>query len=82
VLVIVMSTVPVPVGDVAVQDVDEEQLTLLAALVPNLTVVEPGTVENPVPVRVTTVPPDVGPEVGETELTVGAVEELYVNSSG
>ncbi|MEY9227936.1 hypothetical protein ABIF78_000259 [Bradyrhizobium japonicum] len=63
------STVPVPAGDVAVIDVDEWTVTLVAAVAPNVTAVAP---VNPVPVTVTTVPPVCGPAVGEIELTVGA----------
>ena len=50
-------------------DVPLTTTTLLAAVPPILTLA-PDT--NPVPVMLTAVPPAVGPEVGEIELTVGA----------
>ena len=63
------STVVVPGGAVAVNDVDDATTTLVAAAVPNFTVVpEP----NPVPVTVTLVPPDDGPDIGDTPFTAGA----------
>ena len=63
------STVLVPAGDVAVIDVDELTVKLVAAVAPNVTAVAP---VKPVPVTVTTVPPVCGPVVGEIEVTVGA----------
>jgi hypothetical protein len=60
----------VPLGEVAMQEVVEEQLTELAPVEPNSTVVEPTT--KPVPVMVTIVPPAKGPAEGLTELIVGA----------
>jgi hypothetical protein len=63
------STVPAPAGDVAVIDVAELTVKLVAAVAPKVTAVAP---VNPVPVTVTTVPPAVGPAVGEIEVTVGA----------
>ena len=69
--VTVTSTVPVPAGEVAVQLVALAQLTLVAAAVPNVTVVAPAVVLKPVPVRVTTVPPPVGPLRTLRPVTVG-----------
>ena len=71
--VTVTSTVPptrweLPAGDVAVIDVAETTLTPVAALPPNDTV-SPDA--KPVPVIVTTVPPDTVPETGVTPLTAG-----------
>ena len=60
-------------GDRAVHEVVEEQDTEVAAVDPNTTVVPPWAVEKSVPVRVTVVPPEAGPEVGEIEERVGAV---------
>ena len=66
----VMWTLPAaPPGEVAVQDVVEEQLTAVPELRPNFPVV-PST--KPVPVMVTIVPPAKGPAEGLTELIVGA----------
>jgi hypothetical protein len=67
-VVTLISTVPVPSGEVAVKRVAELYLTL-AALVPNLTV---DALVNPVPVIVTVVPPATGPFAGEMLVTVGA----------
>lgn len=50
-------------------EVAELTVKLVAAVAPNVTAVTP---VKPVPVIVTTVPPAVGPEVGEIEPTVGA----------
>ena len=69
-MVTVMSTMPATsVGEVAVQVVVEEQLTAVAAFVPNAAVVAPGT--KPVPVTVTTVPATSGPTFGLREVTAG-----------
>ena len=69
-VVTVISTVPVdPAGDVAVIC---ESLTTVKegeALVPKSTAVAP---LKPDPLRVTIVPPEVGPDVGEIEVTDGA----------
>ena len=65
-------TVPVPEGDTALHEEVVEQDTDVAAVDPNETVVPPEAVEKPVPVRVTLVPPEAGPEVGEIEERVGA----------
>ena len=74
----VTSTVPADSpGEVAVQLVVDEQITAEAEVVPKSIAVSPATVENPVPVIVTEVPPETGPEMGETPVTVGGegVEE-------
>ena len=72
--VTVTSTAPVPAGLVAVQLEVELQETPVAALpVPKATVVP--VVANPVPVIVTAVPPEAGPEVGLILVTVGAVPD-------
>jgi hypothetical protein len=68
-VVTVTSTVPVPAGDVAVIEVAELTVKLVALVAPNLTAVAP---VNTVPVMVTEVPPAAGPEVGEIDVTVGA----------
>ena len=67
-VVTVTSTVPLPAGDVAVIDVAELTVKLVALTAPNFTAVAPVRV---VPVMVTNVPPAVGPDVGETDVTVG-----------
>ena len=59
-------TVPNPAGDFAVQEVLEEQATLLARFGPKEKVVPPAT--NPLPVKVTSVPPADGPVEGAIEL--------------
>jgi hypothetical protein len=69
VAVTVMSTVPAPTGDVAVIEVAELSVKLVALVAPNFTAVAP---VNKVPVIVTDVPPDPGPVVGEIDVTVGA----------
>jgi hypothetical protein len=63
----------------------ELQLTDVAAVVPNATVVAPLT--KPVPVTVTLVPPDVGPSLGNTLDTVGknlkrSADEIALVPSG
>jgi hypothetical protein len=72
----VTSTVPEPAGEVAVHDVVDEQLTEVAAVAPNCTVVAPAM--KPVPVMVTTVPPPTGPTSGETALMVGGRVTLWL----
>ena len=65
----VTSTVPAdPSGLMAVHVVAEVQLTDVPGDAPKLMV---SVGENPVPVIVTVVPPDVGPELGSTAVTVG-----------
>ena len=59
-----------PAGAVALIDVADTNVTAVPALAPKFTVVAPET--NPVPVRVTTVPPARGPFVGLNAVTVGA----------
>jgi hypothetical protein len=76
-VVAVISTIPVPAGEVAVQEMVDAQVTLGLAVVPNLAVVEPTT--KFVPVMVTTVPPPSAPAPGETALMNGP--ELKVNWS-
>ena len=68
-MVTLTSTVPVPAGDVAVIWVAELTVKVVAAVAPKITAVAP---VNPVPVIVTVVPPDVGPDVGEIEVAAGA----------
>lgn len=65
----VISTVPVPAGDVAVMEVGEFTVKLLAAVLPKVTALAP---ENLVPVMVTDVPPEIGPAAGAREVMVGA----------
>ena len=67
-VVTLTSTVPVPAGEVAVIDVAELTVKLVAAVAPNVTNVAP---VKPVPVMVTVVPPAAGPDVGEIDATVG-----------
>lgn len=69
VVVTVMSTVPVPTGDVAVMDVSEFMLKVLAAVLPKVTALAP---VKPVPVIVTDVPPAAGPDEGAIWVTAGA----------
>ena len=59
-----------PAGTVAVRDVLLNTVTLVAALVPNITV---AGMAKFVPVIVTDVPPATGPTLGETLITVGAI---------
>ena len=68
-VVIVISTVPVPGGAVAVSWVGPSALKSLAGVLPNSTSVVP---ERSVPVIVTVVPPESGPDVGLIPVTVGA----------
>ena len=68
-VVTVTSTVPVPAGEVAVIEVAELTVKLVALAAPNFTAVAP---VNTVPVMVTDVPPTVEPDVGEIDVTVGA----------
>ncbi len=65
----VTSTVPVPMGDVAVIEVALTIVTPVAFVVPNFTAVAP---VKPVPVIVTLVPPVAGPLAGLSTVTVGA----------
>jgi len=68
VVVTVTSTVPVPVGDVAVIDVSEPAVMLAGLLPKSTAVAEP----RPVPVMTTEVPPADGPDAGAMPVTVGA----------
>ena len=68
-VVTVISTVPAPGGDVAVIDVAELTVKLVALAAPNFTAL---ALENPVPVMVTDVPPVVAPAFGATAVTAGA----------
>jgi hypothetical protein len=68
-VVTLTSTVPVPVGAVAVIEVAEFTVNVEAGVAANATAVAP---VNPVPVIVTTVPPEAGPDVGEIPVTAGA----------
>src|SRR5262245_65643844 len=67
-VVTVISTVPIPAGEVAVIWVALLTVKEPAALLPNLTAVAP---EKLVPVMVTLLPPCVGPVFGLTLATVG-----------
>ncbi len=68
--VTLISTVPAePAGDVAMIWVAELTVKPVAAVAPKFTAVAPVKL---VPVIITVVPPDVGPEVGEMDVTVGA----------
>jgi hypothetical protein len=60
-----------PAGVTAVSDVAEVTLTLEAAAPPTVTVVAPTT--KFVPATVTAVPPDVGPTLGDTTVTLGVI---------
>ena len=55
-------------GETALMSVEETTLKLVAATAPKTTLVAPVKL---VPVMVTVVPPVVGPELGEMEVTVG-----------
>ena len=68
-VVTVTSMVPLPGGAVAVMLVADTTVNDEAAVEPNDTLVAPVKF---VPVIVTLVPPAVGPDVGETDVTVGA----------
>jgi hypothetical protein len=68
-VVTLTSTVPVPAGEVAVIEVPEMTVKLVAGVAPKVTAVAPVRF---VPVIVTEVPPARGPDVGEIEVTVGA----------
>ena len=77
--VTVMSTVlAAPAGEVAVMEVEELTVKLLAGVVPKVTAVAPVKL---VPVRATEVPPAVDPELGLTAVTVGAEEFVAVMST-
>ena len=67
-LLTVTSTVPVPAGEVAMIVEELTTVNAVAATTPNFTLVVPVKL---VPVMVTVVPPDVGPTVGLSAVTVG-----------
>ena len=68
-MVSVTFTVPVPGGEVAVTSLDDIPFTLVADAVSKCTAV--GLLRL-VPVMVTEVPPEAGPEVGDMAVIVGA----------
>ena len=67
-VVTVMSWTPVPAGEVIRMEVAETTVRAVPATVPNLTLVAPVKL---VPVKVTTVPPAVGPEAGVIDVITG-----------
>ena len=69
-VVAVTFTTPDPAGAVTVIEVVDTNVTVVPALLPKFTVVAPET--NPVPVKVTDVPPAAGPLVELKQVTVGA----------
>ena len=69
-VVTVMSTVPLPAGEVAVIEVELLTVNDVALVLPNLTAVAPLRLE---PEIVTLVLPASGPSFGTTPLTVGPV---------
>ena len=71
VLTVTSAAPAVPAGEVTLHEVADLQITLVPALAPNLTVVEPTT--KPPPVMVTTVPPASGPVLGMRPVTVGTL---------
>ena len=74
--IIVISTVPVPAGAIAVRFKVFCTLKLIASLLPNFTAV---VLKRLFPLIETKVPPMIGPFLGEIALTVGGV--TYVNLS-
>src|SRR5712692_1459229 len=75
-VVTVMSMVPAaPAGEEATMEVSEITVKKEAAVVPKFTAEAPVKF---VPVIVTTVPPEVKPDVAVTPVTAGAVAALYV----
>ena len=75
----VMSTVPLPGGLTAVQDVVELHDTIDAGALPNFTVV---SLAKPRPVMATLVPPLAGPDAGSIAATFTGPEptSMYLNS--
>ena len=63
-------------GEETVSDVAELRVTPVPATVPNFTAVTPVKL---VPVTVTVVPPEVGPDEGLTTVTVGAATYVYLS---
>jgi hypothetical protein len=70
---VISTTPPDPPGLVAVHVVADEQLTEVPGTVPKSTMVP--LVENPVPVMVTTVPPEGGPDAGSMAVITGEFVE-------
>jgi hypothetical protein len=62
-----MSTVPVPAEENAVIETSEFTVKEVAGVVPNVTAVAP---VKPAPTTFTIVPPESGPELGETPVTL------------
>ena len=67
-VVTVTSTLPLPAGEVAVIELSELTVKLVASLLPNTTA---EALPRFVPVIVTEVPPASGPSLGDTPVTVG-----------
>ena len=67
-VVTLTATDPVPAAVTAVIDVSEFTTKLAAFVLPNFTAV---AAVNPLPVMVTLVPPDAGPDVGDSPVTEG-----------
>ena len=63
-----ISTVPAPTGEVAVIEVAELTVKLVALAAPNFTAL---ALDSAVPVIVTDVPPVVGPAFGAIDVTAG-----------
>lgn len=76
-VVTVMSAVPEPAGEVAVICVALSSVNEVAPVAPNFTDVAP---VKSVPVIVTLVPPDAGPDAGEILLTAGAGLAVFVSN--
>jgi hypothetical protein len=70
--VTVISTVPVPAGEIAVIKVAEPTVKLAALAAPNFTADAP---VNPVPAIATDVPPAAGPDVGAIDVTAAAAAD-------
>lgn len=78
VLVTVTWTVPMPAGERAVIWVELLTVTFSAEVLPNFTAVAP---EKLVPVKITLVPPVVGPAMGEINATVGGDGKLVMSEA-
>jgi hypothetical protein len=78
----VTSTTPVPGGLLARIDVSLRTTYEAGLAVPKFTAPVGGVPVNPVPVIVTVVPPEVGPDVGEMLVTAGAVWNVYWSVAG
>ena len=70
-------TTPVPAGEVAITDVADETVTLVAGVPPNVTAVAPVRL---VPAITTVAPPMTDPEAGLTDLMVGATPTSKVSA--